>query len=133
LGHGANAALLKMGRIKDAGQSLTELAICVIVISSAFIAIQLYVQRGLQARYKGGTDFCLTTIKQQAGALRYQYDPYYETSRYKESNTSNVLKGFPNKSTNETTIKPGGTDNPGSTDLQDAYGWKHIGTVADAD
>jgi hypothetical protein len=114
--------------IKNSGQSLTELAICVFVISAAFISMQIYVQRGLQAKYKAGADYCLSSMQTQAAGLRKQYDPYYATSRYKESKDSNSLKGFPDRATTEVSSRPGGLDEDGNP-----YGWKKISTVADAD
>ena len=128
MGHFTNATLLNMSKSRGLGQSLTELAICVIVISSAFIAMQLYVQRSIQARYKGGVDYCLSSIQAQDSSLRKQYDPYYETASYKESKNSTMLKGFPDRTVTEVSTRTGGQDANGNT-----YGWKKIGRVNNAD
>jgi hypothetical protein len=118
LGHRTWAKILNMGKAKNAGQSLTELAICIMAISAAFISMQIYVQRSMQARYKDGADYCLNSIQKQDSKLRKQYDPYYAESAYSETNSSNVTKGFPDRSTEQTTIRDG---------------QKVTGTVANAD
>lgn len=58
---------------KSKAQSVSEYSICVLIIILAIIAMQVYVKRGLQARYADITDFA--TARAQA---RAQYEPYYQ-------------------------------------------------------
>jgi len=59
------------------GQGIGEYAIIIGVIISAIIAMQVYVQRGLQARYKAFTDSLTSSIHSPT-----QYEPYYTRSDF---------------------------------------------------
>lgn len=54
-------------------QSVSEYSICVVIIILAVITMQVYVKRGLQARYADMVDFA--TKQAQAHP---QYEPYYQ-------------------------------------------------------
>ena len=79
--------------LKDRAQSLSEFALCVVVIVATFLSLQIAVRRNLQAKYKNGADFMFSGIKQEAekrqkagGDVAHltspatQYVPYYVTS-----------------------------------------------------
>lgn len=109
-----------MGREKS-GQNLTELSILVVVLALG-IGMQLYVQRGLQARYKEGVDYLNKSIKAKAADpanlnnefenfdfahTPSQYEPYYRTSSFTTSTNSDTSGGFPDSSIDETTHASG--------------------------
>ncbi len=85
-------------------QSITEYALLVGVVISAFIAMQTFIKRGYQARLKGASDF----VTEIAGVPR-QYTPYYifeniETETYQESKESHSASDIQHTfSTNTTT------------------------------
>lgn len=56
------------------GQSLSEYALLVSIVAAVLAGMQLYAQRGLQAKMKSGIDSQLSRL----GPLR-QYEPYYYT------------------------------------------------------
>lgn len=76
-------------------QHMTEYAILVGVVISAFVGMQVYVKRGLNARVKAGTDAFThpnATISFGNVSTEFknlsQYEPYYEVSKgesYQES------------------------------------------------
>jgi hypothetical protein len=85
-----------INRPKVKGQSLTELAILVSVVTMAILAMQLYVQRGLQARYKGGIDYFAGQIQSTSGvSTAGQYEPYYWQSQRQVDTVSDVTGGYP--------------------------------------
>ena len=80
------------------GQSIAEYAILFAVVIGAYVAMQVYTKRGMQARVKSGTDALTsitTTIDSTNGegltatfAKQSQYEPYYMESvneTYQES------------------------------------------------
>jgi len=75
---------------KPKGQGLVEYAILLGLVTAAFIGMRLYINRGLQARYKDGADYAIKKIRNAAGdtSLPLQYEPYY-----KESYTRQVHAG----------------------------------------
>lgn len=68
------------------GQGLVEYAILLALVTSAFIGMRLYINRGLQARYKDGADYAIKELRNAAGDsnLPLQYEPYYKESYTKE-------------------------------------------------
>ena len=69
------------------GQNLAELALGLAVIAAAILTMQLFIQRGLQGRYKGGPDYLMQNITAEAQAKgvtlksdKAQYEPYYRES-----------------------------------------------------
>ena len=71
------------------GESLTELAVLLSIVILAFLGIQTYLKRGLQARYKSSVDAATSLVSKVSNhsvLLQYeplrQYEPYYrdETS-----------------------------------------------------
>ena len=84
-----------MSLLNRRGQSIAEYAILFAVVIGAYVAMQVYARRGLQARVKSATDaltgvngtFTAGTITASFDA-KSQYEPYYlETSgqTYQES------------------------------------------------
>jgi hypothetical protein len=80
------------------GQSIAEYAILFAVVIGAYVAMQVYTKRGMQARVKSGTDALtsittdITSTNQKAltatFAKQSQYEPYYMESvneTYQES------------------------------------------------
>ncbi|MFH1397224.1 MAG: hypothetical protein ABIH27_01565 [Candidatus Omnitrophota bacterium] len=76
-------AKTKMGKFVNSGQHLTELAIVFSMIMAVTLALRVYVQRSLQARYKAGVDYSLSSL----GLSKTQYDPYYRTAETIENRT----------------------------------------------
>lgn len=73
------------------GQSIGEYAVCLAVILAALLAMQVYVKRGLQRRYKGAVDYVTT---KQANPLT-QYEPYYVQDKYTVSQESKLTEKMP--------------------------------------
>jgi hypothetical protein len=109
-----------------AGQVLLEYGTTLVLIIAALIAIQRYVQRGLQAGYKDATVMVLegnneiTGIRQAIEALpetvkanlsplpkHLQYEPYYRQSKI---TTVSGTKGAPNSTTTNYFSGGGGSD-----------------------
>jgi hypothetical protein len=78
-----------MSAINRRGQSVAEYAILLGLVIAAFVTMQVYARRGLQARVKSGTD-ALTGLSQTITAdglsatfkSQSQYEPYYAESQY---------------------------------------------------
>jgi len=81
--------------IKNKAQSLTEYSICLAIVLIALISMNFYVKRGLQGRYKDGTDYAWAKVAEIVKAdstlteerknklLEYpQYEPDYKESEY---------------------------------------------------
>lgn len=76
-----------MKKLKQSAQSLTELALCLAVVGSAFLGFQLYMQRGVMAKHKEAVKYLFSAIEKEAteagfgeladSASLQQYDPYY--------------------------------------------------------
>lgn len=58
------------------GQSLTEYAILFSVVAAAYLGMQLYFKRGVQAKIKGVSDHFAQTASDTTGTI-LQYEPYY--------------------------------------------------------
>lgn len=96
---------------KALGQNLTELALCLAVVTTALVSMQLYLQRGAQVRLKQGTDYALTgygeyMLKQEKKdtpanlklwqGIKRQFDPKYSGSTmWTRTDRSNIKAGFP--------------------------------------
>ena len=93
---------------KSKGQGLVEYAILLGLVTAAFMGMRLYVTRGLQARYKDGTDYAIKMMRDDVMQPRYKDDADYEMIRdgvgdstpplqyepyYKESYTKEVHAG----------------------------------------
>lgn len=90
---------MTMGMINRRGQSVAEYAVLLGLVIGAFVTMQVYARRGLQARVKSGTDALTgptTTITAGSSgsavtatfAAQSQYEPYYAESSsdvYQES------------------------------------------------
>ena len=104
-----------MLRLNTRGQSLSEVAIYLAVVVGAILAMQLYIQRSLQAKSKAGADYLFTQIESNAAdkgisgfsGISRQYDPYYRESNITETNTGVSTVGFPEVSINQTVSRSG--------------------------
>jgi len=104
-----------MRRIKPRGQSLTEVALCLAVVIAIIMTIRIYIQRSLQARYKGGADYLISEIKNTAAnqgnanvsSIKQQYDPYYRESDTTEVKSGASTTGFPDTSIDQTVTRSG--------------------------
>jgi len=81
------------------GQSIGEYVIVLSIILSAILAMQVYVQRGLQARHKDLTDNFVYQVYHALGMTNQpvQYEPYYTKSDFtvnRESRTGESLYGL---------------------------------------
>lgn len=88
-----------MRNLKACGQSLGELALCLAVIAAALAGLQIYLQRGLQARNRDGVKYLFSEIEKGTGAaegsIPWQYNPYYRTAYTNETREDNIAKGAP--------------------------------------
>lgn len=74
------------------GQHLVEYAVLFALVVTAFVTMQVYARRGLQARVRNATD-ALTSVSATIGNVTFsntsaQYEPYYQESfgqTYQES------------------------------------------------
>lgn len=101
-----------MRKLIPLGQNLMEAAICLSIIVVAFLAMRVYMQRSLQARYKGGVDFVFSKIREGTGVtdIKTQYEPYDKPSSHtEESHQGTIIKGSPDRSIDWTsTSRTGG-------------------------
>jgi hypothetical protein len=104
-----------MPRLRVLSQSLTEFALCLVVVTTAIVVMKIYVQRSISARYRAGVGSVLENI----GAPSTQYEPYYQIRADLTIAEQGVTTGgYPNKTADMTT---------------DRSGSKTIGPVSDAD
>lgn len=68
---------------RNAAQSTIEFAVLIIVIIAAFIAMQVYLKRGVQGRLRGSID-----------SIGEQYDPQATTSSFQVSRRSNTVSNM---------------------------------------
>lgn len=115
----------------NSGQNIVEVAILFALVTGVVATMQLYVQRGVNARYKAGADYVhrelVSAVPAYAGLPR-QYDPYYAESWQEDntnytmtkgySNLASTTAGFPDTSVNrvDTSTIWGLTDVPGVSD-----------------
>jgi len=110
-----------MRKSRISGQTITEAAVIFALIVGVVAAIQLYLQRSFQARYKAGADYVHTelvkAVPAYAGQPR-QYEPYYSESWRLENKTYNTLRGYPDNSVDDTVTQTiwSETDIPGESD-----------------
>jgi hypothetical protein len=98
-----------MWKVRRSGQSLTELAVLIAAVTAAILGMQLYLRRGLQARYKGGMDYFFEKVKQSGGNIYHQYVPYYYEAERSEVSSSNIVQGYPDSGETSTTTQSGWT------------------------
>lgn len=60
-----------------AGQVISEYALVLVLVTTAIITTRLYLQRGLQGRYKAATDYAVRVLVTTPRNSFVQYDPYY--------------------------------------------------------
>ena len=113
------------------GQSTAEYAIVISIVIAAAIGIQLYVKRGMQAKYKQVSDFysSVTDANNTISTLA-QYEPYYgESNMHVNQQTSSfdqMFAGGQMKRTNinETTTRNGVTKQ--GTTITSGSGWNAV-------
>ena len=62
------------------GQNTAEYALLIALVVAGVIAMQTYLQRGLQARARGANNYLADNTKELGTAK--QYEPYYQQSNY---------------------------------------------------
>ena len=91
------------------GQSLLEYAIVITVAITAILGMKLYLQRGLQGRYKAAADKAINTIIAAQGTdptQPGQYDPYYNSSDYITDTESRVTSVYLPEGRSGTVVDP---------------------------
>lgn len=65
------------------GQGLAEYALIFSIVIAALLAMQTYVKRGLQGKYKDAADEIIFSLRETKGDLNLplQYEPYYTDSK----------------------------------------------------
>lgn len=63
-------------------QSISEYSLCVAIVLIAAIAINVYVKRGLQGRYRDAMDAAIEAVRvNSVRTVNGQYEPYYADVR----------------------------------------------------
>ena len=110
-----------MRKLGVSGQNIVEVAVMFALVVGAFAAMQLYLQRSFQARYKAGADYVHKELARAAPAHAGEpkhYDPYYSESWQEDNTAYNTLRGYPDNSVNDTITRKiwMKTDIPGEND-----------------
>ncbi|MBI2495487.1 MAG: hypothetical protein HYY90_05020 [Candidatus Omnitrophica bacterium] len=102
------------------GQHLAEYAVVIGLVVAALMAMQLYVKRGLQARYRTLADGAMRTIDAPS-----QYEPYYASSSSTTSQETSLISSY----------SPGGsmTRNEWSSTTTDPQAQQIVGVELSAD
>lgn len=89
-----------MRKIKSAGQSISELALCITVVVMALVGMRLYLQRNLQANYREGVRQFFTKLDEEKTRrtpahrkYQNQYETYYYTDSDMIENSGNFIPG----------------------------------------
>lgn len=69
-------------------QNTAEYALLIALVIAAAIAMQLYVQRGMQAKMRDGILYMVSQTCSQGFGNAVQYEPYYLQSNYNIDRTS---------------------------------------------
>lgn len=82
-----------MGLCHKRAQSIAEYALLLAVVVSAFLAMQVYVKRGLQGRLRDTSDFVVNTLNEKLGSnYLNQYEPAYRISNTEMNRGSSLLQ-----------------------------------------
>ena len=85
--------IFTVGRKVSRGQVLMEYAVIIMIVVAALVAMQLYVRRMLQGRYKSVTDQAVHYISINNGlGYNLQYDNYYEQSDMVSARDSKITE-----------------------------------------
>jgi hypothetical protein len=76
---------------KTKAQSLSEYTICLAGLLLAMVAMQVYVKRGLQGRY---SDVVRHTTAQVNTSGKNQYEPYYRSEDFNNTEGANILENI---------------------------------------
>ena len=89
------------------GQALLEYGVILGLVVTALISMQLYVQRSLQARYKGATDYAIKEISgaRKQGRTPLQYEPYYHQSDITTEANSDVEHSYLPEGSSATSVE----------------------------
>lgn len=102
------------------GQNTAEYAILIALVIGGVIAMQTYIQRGIQGRMKDGTDYM---ARQTGETLGYtgQYDPQYTESDSSINRESQEMQSHTGAYSNEFRNRTGSqrTTYSGSTTVSD--------------
>lgn len=83
-------------RLFSRGQIFNEYTILIALVVAAIVAMQVYVQRTLQARYRAGTQRLIKQLRKTSGnaEVPFQYEPYYAQSCIMVNQDSNYQEKF---------------------------------------
>ena len=87
--------MFKRLRKNKKAQNTAEYAILISLVVAAIIAMQVYVQRGMQGRIRDAVGTYLVDQTSNLGAETAQYEPYYLSSNYdvtRTEETSQILR-----------------------------------------
>jgi Flp pilus assembly pilin Flp len=89
------------------GQVLLEYGVILVLVVSAIMAMQLYLQRGLQGRYKAATDRLVREVHRAKGEadLYVHYDPYYHISDITTEDSSQITSSYSPEGRSTTVIE----------------------------
>ena len=97
---------------KTKAQSLSEYAICLAGLLLAMVAMQVYVKRGLQGRYR---DLVRHTTAQVNTSGKNQYEPYYRSEDFNNREGVNILENIRPQGINNKTIAKDETARAGTS------------------
>jgi len=75
------------------GQSTAEYVVVLGLVIAAVVAMQVYVKRSVQAQVKDTTDYLGTQASDLTGNTG-QYEPYYASSNYTTSQTTDSIEAM---------------------------------------
>ena len=75
---------------KNKAQSLGEMAVLLALTVAVIVGMQVYIKRGLQARYKAIVDASGDAFSYTGTAGKRQYEPYYNSSVFTATANSDI-------------------------------------------
>lgn len=113
------------------GQSTAEYVICLSVVIGAWVAMQVYVKRGIQGRIKGVTDTADGLLLDQGltrAELPLQYEPYYNAAGTVNTDTDNSMNEamsagglIARTAINDSTVRTGSSTQGADLAVDDAW------------
>jgi Flp pilus assembly pilin Flp len=82
--------MLRFFKKKNRGQNVAEYAILIALVVGAVIAMQKFVQRGLQGRVRDATQYMVQGTNELGNTA--QYEPYYQDSQYETQKSDRETK-----------------------------------------
>lgn len=88
------------------GQGLAEYALIFSIVVAALLAMQTYIKRGLQGKYKDAADEIIFSLRETKGDLNLplQYEPYYTSSKISATASQSRTAKESSGGSKETTI-----------------------------